>query len=109
MSNENPADNIDPAANESTDRAPDKQPTDAGAVGYEDINFRNQAGFKPMIGIFALILISFFLLVGLPMYSEPGDGTLTLFTYTSVIWGIVIIVGGFVYEYWLTKTEGGGW
>jgi len=89
-----PEDDANPAVNKSTDVEPDEQPTDVSAVSYEEISFRDQAGFKPMIGVFALVLISFFLLAGLPTYAEPGDGTLTLFSYTSVIWGIIIIAGG---------------
>lgn len=98
----------------------DETPTDGGStvdepadeperVSYDDVSFTDQAGFKPMLGIAAAVLISFFLLVGLPFYSEPGDGELTLFSYTAVLWGVVIILCGFAYEYWLMKVEGDGW
>lgn len=78
-------------------------------LAYEDISFTDQPGFKPMIGIGSVVVISFFLLAGLPMYAEPGDSSLTVFTYTSIVWGLVIIACGFLYEYWLMKVEGGGW
>ncbi len=100
-----PADGAEPdggaTADESTDN-PD-------VISYDDVSFTDQAGFKPMIGILAVVLISFALLVGLPMYSEPGDGEFTLFTYTSIIWGVTIILCGFAYEFWLMKIEEGSW
>lgn len=109
MASETPEDDANPAVNTSTDVASDEPPTDASTVSYEEISFKDQAGFKPMIGVFALVLITFVFLIGLPMYSEPGDGSLTLFSYTAPIWGAVIIAGGFIYEFWLMKVEGGGW
>lgn len=52
-----------------------------------------------------IVLISWILLTGLPIYWQTGSGELTLFTYTSVLWGIIIVVMGFVYEYWMTALE----
>ena len=78
-------------------------------IAYEDISFTDQPGFKPMIGIGSIVLVSFFLLSGLPMYAEPGQGGFTIYTYTVVLWGLVVIACGFLYEYWLMKIEGGEW
>lgn len=52
-----------------------------------------------------VVLASWILLTGLPFYWQTGDGELTLFSYTSVLWGIIVIIMGFVYEYWVTSIE----
>ncbi|MFC7157171.1 hypothetical protein ACFQPA_17190 [Halomarina halobia] len=74
-------------------------------IGYSDVEIQRSAGLRPMMVTAALVLISWILLTGLPIYWQSGDGELTLFTYTSVLWGVVIIVLGFVYEYWVTSLE----
>ncbi|SEH18080.1 hypothetical protein SAMN04487967_3606 [Natronorubrum sediminis] len=108
MANKTPEDNPSTAVNDSNGGgAPET--SEENVIAYEDISFTDQPGFKPMIVIGSLVIISFILLAGLPQYAEPGDGEFTLFTYTTVVWGLVIVVLGFAYEYWLMKIEGGGW
>lgn len=74
-------------------------------VSYSDVEIQRAAGLKPMLVTAGVVLASWILLTGLPFYWQTGDGTLTLFAYTSVLWGVVIIVMGFVYEYWVTALE----
>lgn len=108
MASETPEDDVNPLNSEPTGGEM-AGPTETEQIAYEDISFTDQPGFKPMIGIASLVIISFILLAGLPIYAEPGDGELTLFSYTSIIWGLVIITCGFIYEYWLMKIEDGVW
>lgn len=109
MASETPEDDKTRIVDNSPDGGELSESAEGKTVAYEDISFTDQPGFKPMIGIASLVLISFFLLAGLPIYAEPGEGSLTLFSYTAVIWGVVIIALGFVYEYWLMKIEEGVW
>lgn len=111
MASETPEDDKTRVVDDSTDDGGGglADATEDDTIAYEEISFTDQPGFKPMIGIVSIVFVSFILLAGLPMYAEPGDGELTLFSYTAVIWGVVIIACGFIYEYWLMKIEGGVW
>lgn len=109
MASETPEDDKTPIADESSGGSGVAGSPEGERIAYEDISFTDQPGFKPMIGIGSIVVISFFLLAGLPQYAEPGDGGTTLFTYTAVLWGVVVIACGFLYEYWLMKSEGGEW
>ena len=108
MASETPEDDKSSIVDESSGGGLAESP-EGERIAYEDISFTDQPGFKPMIGIGSIVVISFFLLSGLPMYAEPGSGGFTIYTYTVVLWGIVIIACGFLYEYWLMKVEGGEW
>lgn len=108
MASETPEDDKTSIVDDSSSGGIAESP-DSDQLTYEEISFTDQPGFKPMIGIGSIVVISFFLLSGLPMYAEPGNGEFTIYTYTAVLWGLVIIVCGFLYEYWLMKIEGGGW
>lgn len=72
---------------------------------YEEVDITTTGGFKPMIGAAATILISFFILGGLPFYWTGGTGQVALMAYTMVLWGIICIVTGFVYEYYVERNE----
>ncbi|WP_254525709.1 hypothetical protein [Natrinema caseinilyticum] len=74
-------------------------------ISYSDVEIQRSAGLKPMLVTAGVVLVSWILLTGLPFYWETGSGNLTLFAYTSVLWGVVIIAMGFVYEYWVTSIE----
>jgi hypothetical protein len=78
---------------------------DTPEIEYSEVGIQRSAGLRPMIVTAALVLTSWILLTGLPIYWETGDGELTLFAYTSVLWGVVIVALGFVYEYWITSIE----
>jgi fatty acid desaturase len=72
---------------------------------YEEVDITTTAGFRPMIGAAATILVSFFVLGGLPFYWTGGTGQVTLMAYTMVLWGIVCITTGFVFEYYVERNE----
>lgn len=85
--------------------------TDGGSPGtvsemeYSEVEIQRSAGLKPMLVTAGVVIVSWIALTGLPFYWQTGDGELTLFSYTTVLWGVVIIVMGFVYEYWITSLE----
>ena len=72
---------------------------------YSDVEIQRSAGLRPMLVTAGVVLVSWIALTGLPFYWQSGNGELTLFSYTSVLWGVIIIVMGFVYEYWITSLE----
>lgn len=76
-----------------------------GGVTYEEVDVSTSAGYKPMITIAFLTIISFFLFGGgLPIYWGEGEGY-TLLTYGSVLWGITVIALAFIYEFWVERNE----
>ena len=75
---------------------------------YSEVEIQRSAGLRPMLVTAAVVVVSWIALTGLPFYWETGDGELTLFSYTVVLWGVVIVVMGFVYEYWITSLEDEG-
>lgn len=74
-------------------------------LAYENVDVTTAAGFRPMIGAAATILVSFFLLGGLPFYWTSGGGEVALMSYTMLLWGVIVIATGFVYEYYVEKSE----
>jgi len=88
--------------------------TDSGSPGtvsemeYSEVEIERSAGLKPMLVTAGIVIVSWIALTGLPFYWQTGDGELTLFSYTTVLWGGIIIVMGFVYEYWITSLEDEG-
>lgn len=89
-----------------------QQATDEVELEYDDVNMTLTAGYKPTIVVSLATIVSFLLLGGvLPPLWGTGDGGYTLFTYTSILWGVVIAALGFVYEYWIranqNRDEGG--
>ena len=86
-----------------TDR--NEQPAQRSNLSYDDVDISVTSGYKPMIVIAALTIITFFLFGGgLPIYWGDSQGY-TLFTYGSVLWGLTIISLGFIYEFWVERNE----
>jgi hypothetical protein len=91
---------------------PDDQSTSQEAGGatdtgleYEDVTITTTAGYRPMFGIIATVVLSGVVLVGYPIYfHEPGDGV-TLLTYTGLLWGAVITAAAIAHEYYVTRNE----
>lgn len=98
-------------AKDTTATDSDEPVTPAGAEGegtltYDDVDPTATAGFKPMVVIAAVTLVTFFLFGGgLPIYWVQGEEGYTLFTYGSVLWGLIVIASGFVFEYWVERNE----
>lgn len=89
---------------DATGRQPDVSSSET-TLTYDEVDITTAAGFKPMIGAAATILISFFVLGGLPFYWTGGSGQITLMAYTMALWGIIVVGTGFVYEYYVERNE----
>jgi hypothetical protein len=91
----------------STDTESGSSPA-SSEMEYSEVEIQQSAGLRPMLVTAAVVVVSWIALTGLPFYWQTGDGELTLFSYTVVLWGVVIVVMGFVYEYWITSLEDEG-
>jgi hypothetical protein len=76
-----------------------------GDLAYNEVSITTTAGYRPMIGVTAAVIISGIILIGYPIYfHESGEGV-TLLTYTGLLWGAVITASAIVHEYYVTKNE----
>lgn len=93
------------STDETSHNGRDEQPAQRRNLSYDDVDISVTSGYKPMIVIAVLTIISFFLFGGgLPIYWGDSRGY-TLFTYGSVLWGLTIISLGFIYEFWVERNE----
>ena len=77
----------------------------ARSISYDDVNINLTAGFKPTIVVSLVVAVSFVLFGGIiPGFTGDGGG-ITVMTYTVVIWGAIVGVLGFVYEYWIRRNQ----
>jgi len=58
-----------------------------------------------MIVIGVATVVSGVLLIGLPMYWQPGEGQLMLMMYTGVLRSLLLVVFEFIHKYWLGLRE----
>jgi hypothetical protein len=72
---------------------------------YDEVSIATTAGYRPMVGVTAAIVLSGIVLIGYPIYiHDAGDGV-TLLTYTGLLWGAIITASAMVHEYYVTKNE----
>lgn len=79
--------------------------TTARSISYEDVNIDLTAGYKPTIVVSLVVAASFVLLGGVVPGLDGGGGGMTAMTYTVVVWGFIVGVLGFVYEYWIGRNQ----
>lgn len=75
------------------------------SLSYDDVDINLTAGYRPTIVVSLVVAVSFVLFGGvIPGFAGDGGG-MTLMTYTVVIWGAIVGVLGFVYEYWIGRNQ----
>lgn len=79
--------------------------TTARSMSYEDVDINLTAGFRPTIVVSLVVAVSFVAFGGIiPGFAGDGGG-ITVMTYTVVLWGAIVGVLGFVYEYWIRRNQ----
>jgi len=78
---------------------------DLDELTYDEVTITTTAGYRPMIGVTAAVVIPGIILTVYPIYfHDPGNGV-TLLTYTGLLWGVIITLAAVVHEYYVTKNE----
>lgn len=78
---------------------------DPDDLSYDEVTITTTAGYRPMIGVTAAVVIPGILLTVYPIYFHDSGGGVTLLTYTGLLWGVIITLAAIVHEYYVTKNE----